>query len=445
MTKVFSVLLAIGIWLPGADGALSATAGQPGPGGEILAKNLYAGNVTQAQTELSQYLAAHTLDQEARYALGVARLVGAIERLGQSLHRYGLESPHNGFQVPFLRFPVPSNPQPEQLTYEKARTALQTFVADLAAADESLAKIDDPKASLPINIGLVRLDLNDDGKAEPNEALWQVFARVSSQQITEQQASTFELRFDAGDAAWMRGYTHVLRAMAEFLLAHDWQEGFDRTMHRFFPRSQLPYAGLDALIELQRPHWDAFNQCQAANRENPYQCWDKRPQNAINPDFVEGADLLAFIHLMHWPVKEPERMQRVLHHLKMMAVTSRESWRLILAETDNDHEWIPSPVQTGMIPGMVVTQQIVDGWLQFLDQFDAVLDGKLLLGHWRLPKGINIRRIFIEPRTFDPILWLQGSAALPYQEDGPLAQSDSWRRLQQIFGGNFFSYAVWLN
>jgi hypothetical protein len=445
MSQFWSVSPAVCMWMASSTGTIAATPDPSNSAATILTKSLYAGNIAQAQSELTQVLASHPADQEARYALGMAQLVGAVEHFGQSMYRYGLESPRNGLQLPFLRFPVPSNPQPENFSYEKARAVLQTFVNDLAAADESLIAVDDSHVLLPINIGSIRLDLNMDGKADEDEALWQIFAKVSTQQFTEQQASTFQIRFDAGDASWMRGYTHVLRAMAEFLLAYDWHEGFDLSMHRFFPRSHLPSSNLDALLDQQRPLWEAFNQCVAAKKENSYQCWDKRPPNALSPDFVEGADLIAFIHLMHWPINEPERMQRVLHHLEAMVVTSRESWRLILAETDNDHEWIPSPVQTGVMPGMVVTQQVVDGWLGFLDQLDDVLQRKLLLGHWRLPQGINIRRVFLEPTTFDPILWIQGSAALPYLEDGPLARADTWRRLMQVFGGDFFRYAVWFN
>jgi hypothetical protein len=129
-----------------------------------------------------------------------------------------------------------------------------------------------------------------------------------------------------------------------------------------------------------------------------------------------------------------------------MVVMSRLSWSRIMAETDDDHEWIPNPNQTGVVPGMRVTPEIVQGWLGFLDQFDAILQGKTLVAHWRLTKGINLRRVFLNPpKVFDPILWAQGTAAIPYVEDGPMATGDSWQRMAQVFEGNFFSYAIWLN
>ncbi len=101
--------------------------------------------------------------------------------------------------------------------------------------------------------------------------------------------------------------------------------------------------------------------------------------------------------------------------------------------------------KNGVLPGMTVTQQTVDGWMAFLSVYDSILKGETLIPHWRLEKGINFRRVFTEPRPFDPILWAQGSAALPYLEQGTMADSDSWSRMMQMFEGNFLGYAIWFN
>ena len=69
-------------------------------------------------------------------------------------------------------------------------------------------------------------------------------------------------------------------------------------------------------------------------------------------------------------------MRSVLGHLETMVQLSRENWRRINAETDDRNEWIPSPMQSGVIRGMRVTRDIEAGWHQFLDEFDALLQGK---------------------------------------------------------------------
>ena len=94
---------------------------------------------------------------------------------------------------------------------------------------------------------------------------------------------------------------------------------------------------------------------------------------------------------------------------------------------------------------MTVTQETVDGWMLFLGEFDALLTGRKLIPHWRLEKGINLRRVFAEPRTIDPVLWMQGSAALPYLEVGELTSSETWSRIMGLLQGNFLGYAIWFN
>ncbi len=82
----------------------------------------------------------------------------------------------------------------------------------------------------------------------------------------------------------------------------------------------------------------------------------------------------------------------------------------------------------GAIPVTTVTQDQVDRGLIFLDDFEALLQGRKLLPHWRLAQGINLRRVFLEPSTFDLTLWIQGSAAIPYLEDGELISTEAWKK-----------------
>jgi len=128
------------------------------------------------------------------------------------------------------------------------------------------------------------------------------------------------------------------------------------------------------------------------------------------------------------------------------AALSRESWKFILAETDDDHEWIPNPRQTGVL-SVPVRQEMVDGWLEFLEETEALLAGKRLIPFWRgdPSRGVNLRRVFTEPRPFDLVLWIQGSAATPYLEKGPLTKPEVWARLQRVFGGESIGFAIWFN
>jgi hypothetical protein len=89
---------------------------------------------------------------------------------------------------------------------------------------------------------------------------------------------------------------------------------------------------------------------------------------------------------------------------------------------------------------------MVDSWLAFLDEADSIFAGKRLVPFWRnSDKGVNLRRVFTEPRTFDLVLWVQGTAAAPYLEDGPKTRKDVWDQLFRTFEGNLFLFAAWFN
>lgn len=43
------------------------------------------------------------------------------------------------------------------------------------------------------------------------------------------------------------------------------------------------------------------------------------------------------------------------------------------------------------------------------------------------------------------MLWVQGSAAAPFLEQGELTTPETWQRLERIFQGDFIGFAIWLN
>ncbi|MCH7990358.1 MAG: hypothetical protein IID46_14550 [Planctomycetes bacterium] len=344
----------------------------------------------------------------------------SVEHLMQSLHKHGLGLKTSWLGMPFLRLPIPPNPKPEPISYEQLRKIYETLLNDLTQAEATLAKVKDKDVKLPLHMGLLRFDFNGDGIVDEEEAFWKIFARVTgNRRITPLAVERFAITFDKADVHWLRGYCHLLSALTEFILAHDWKESFDRTGHLFFKKV-----------------------------DSPFQFLTKKPRKRIWFDSeTEIMDFIAFIHLINYPVKEPARMKSALSHLESVIAQSRENWKAIESETDDDNEWIPNPKQTGVIPGVRVTQTIIDGWKEFLDEAEAILKGDKLIPHWRVDdgRGINLRKVFTHPKRFDLILWIQGSAAEPFLEQGTLTEKQFWRRLQRNFGGNFFGFAVWFN
>ena len=74
------------------------------------------------------------------------------------------------------------------------------------------------------------------------------------------------------------------------------------------------------------------------------------------------------------------------------------------------------------------------------------LDGKKNIPFWRDEKSsIDFARIFTEPRSFDLVSWVQGTAATPYLEKGTTTDARVWNEMLNAFGSNLFGFVVWFN
>jgi hypothetical protein len=375
---------------------------------------LVEGKLAEAEAALAGALEKDEGDDEARFALGIVQSLEGVERLMQGLYRYGLD-PRWQSNLPFVRLPAPKNPKPEPLTNEAFRKLISDFAADLAGVEKTLAEVKADDVKLPVRLGVCRLDFNGDGTCSEEETLWKVFAHVSGRRLSQDDADDFAIALDKGDVHWLRGYCRLLSATCEMLLAHDTQNIHDHAAQIFFPTAEVRY---------------------------PF-----TPQGDENW-WTSILDGVAFIHLISLPVSEPERMQRAHEHLLAVIEQSRLSWKAIDAETDDDREWIPNPNQkNAVLPNAVVTVEMVDGWRAVLDEFESILQGEKLIPFWRGndSRGVNLKRVFFEPTTFDLVLWVQGSAAAPYLEEGAVTDPAFWNRIQRGFQGQFFWFAVWVN
>jgi hypothetical protein len=386
---------------------------------ELTQKYLYAGALKEGEKALTGVLAKTPDDAEAIAGLGMIRLAGAVEHFSQSLYRFGFRPPEDSMvSVPLLTMPVPPNPNPEVIHYEDARAILQGLVDDLDAVDRTLQPLGDRPVKLPVAMGRVRLDLTGAGQ-QGSVTLYDVTNAVLMDGHGDRaNAGKLTIAFDTGDVLWLRAYTHVLRAGAEFLLARDWHRSFDAAAHLLFARPDSPLAAALSL-----------------------------PTEGVFTGAEDGriADAIAWVHLLNWPVVEPERLPRVREHLLAAIGLSRQMWASIRAETDNDREWLPNAKQTSLIPGMTITDERIDSWLALLTESEAVLNGDKLLPHWRFTQGFNLRRLLESPQPFDLVLLATGTDIVPYLQDGPVSDRSFWDRMNDAFEGEFVSFAVWIN
>ena len=383
---------------------------------------LLEGRLSEGEKELLEHLSDNPKDDEARYGLGAIQFLLTFEHLGTSLYEHVLRTerafPGMARQI---REILPQNPAPKPMRYEDARRIVQTFVDDLKKAEATLAKIEDDNVKLPLHVGLIKIDLFGIGK--PVNAAF-VLGEIEGD-LPEDPVKSFVIGFDRGDVNWLRGYCHFLCAAGEVVLGVDEKELFDRTAHLFFEKVDTPHKFLlEEDRNFERAAW-----------------WDVRL----------FSDVIAFIHLMRFPMKEPQRMQAAHKHLQATVANSREMWKHYKREMDDDNEWIPNPRQTGVLQ-VKVSEKMVATWLETVSEAEQVLDGEKLIPFWRGEndkRGVNLKRVFTEPRDLDPILWFQGTAATPYLEEGEItefANRETLRQINDTFGGlEFFGFAFWFN
>ncbi|MER9204426.1 hypothetical protein [Mesorhizobium sp. M0771] len=388
----------------------------------------------EAKTVAERNRALTTLESAAKgdpasaYAASAGEFFTALEILAGGLHRHGFESPQS-FMLPLMRLPIPDNPNPEPLTYEQFRAILVAFRDRLETSAATLGSVPaDADIGMVVDLTHAGIDLNEDGAIAPDESMAAIMASLSRGGISSDGAApSLTFRFDRADGFWLQGYAEFLMAQADFWLAHDFRTMFDGSFHMLFPRAKLPLQ--DVLVP---PAGDMGS--------------------SIFSSEWRIADFISMVHLVNWPVVEPERRQAARRHLLEMIRLSRQDWKAIRAETDNDREWLPGPQQKGENPltGLEVGEEQVEAWLATLTMAEDLLEGRKLLPHFRITastgQGINMKRFFEEPKPFDLVLSITGPAIAPYLESGEIVTSGEFDQIQRQFGGGgFLTFALWFN
>lgn len=400
---------------------LLALGAQADPVEDALLGKVGSGTMTESLTALESIVAATPEDDRARLALGMLSIIQTGETTSQWLYRYGAGNPTR--QASVFVFPmmasIPGNPEPEQLTLDEIDRFMLQWMKDLDEAQAILAEIDDPDVKLEVDLAKLRFDLNGNGIASDNEqagvALNVLF---TGGRPAEGAVPSFIVAVDRTDVEWLIAYTHVFRAMGEMYLAHDFSDIFNRAGHVIFPNTETPYEFL-------------------------------RQRTILDPTMsgLDVTDLIALFHSLRFQVDEPERMENARQHFLRAIKHSRAMWVLALQETDNEREWLPNPDQDAAMRGMSMTDERIILWRDLLDETEAALKGEKLVRFWRGDgsQGIDLLRVFQEPETFDLLLWIQGTAAAPYLEEGEYTRDFLWNDFEEAFGENPFRYIFYIN
>ncbi len=473
----------------------------------------YAGDFAVGIAKLKEIAAANPDDAEAIFGRGTLEVFNAIATFQKGLYDHAnyvvTPSRRPGLAMALLPFMtavsgamfVPPNPNAEPMTYKALRGLLERLADDLVVAEKTLASVGDRAAKIPIQPFRIAIDLNHDGQIGEYERLMSTMLGGQRRRLRD-GAFIVTLVFDTADASWLRGYTNLMLASVNFLLAFDFEESYETSAHNLFGASatelgrelerqlatgrsrdliDADIAKIDAEIrelgrspqvwrqirvlrqqrhglaktpeseaqrkELQDKIDELLNDQRRFSQRMTGLRSEKRALMAERDGFEYAPilDLIAFIHSLNWKVIEPERLRASRRHLVSVMQINSNTWRLVRAETDDDREWLPNPRQTPPFGANRITDEVIDGWLATTALAGEVLEGHKLVPHPRFRKGFNLRRLFDTTTQLDFIRLSSGHDLIPYLEDGEIADEKSWRNVTDALGNNFATYAFWFN
>jgi len=347
-----------------------------------------------------------------RFSLAVLQSLQGLQQFADGADSLGIKSTLANSGLPFFRvLPHQTGAKVEQVTPEKVRALFQNLREALTKANATLAKVGDSDFKVQVNLTQAHLANKDGVPAMP---LTESLGKILSLQTSDDK--DLVINFDSADAMWLKGYTHVLLGLLDIVMAYDWKPVWNQSAHVLFTSpSPLPPIA----------KYTVTNQ---------------------GSQFSEWADIIAAVHEMRLEVADSDGLKKAVTEFRAAIGCSKTCWKRVLAETDDDHEWLPSPSQTGP-RGSKITQEQIDGWMTVLNEVDSILTGKKLLPHWRIINGmgINVAKLVQSPPKLDLVLMIQGSAFAPFIEGGDVSDQTRWRTLIAPFGPGFAGFALWSN
>ena len=401
----FAAALVLALAAPAAAETLST---------EIAAKGLAA-----TETRLAA-LAAPSPDET--FALAAVSFLSGIEHALQTQWRYGMDqamgSAGDELGLPFLRLPVPPNPSAEAFSGATVTTLFTGVRSDMEAAIALLSGLPaGTEVSLELAFSDLWFDVNANAARDPGEDAYtligpQLLGWSYTEPAPGQTLPT--IHFDTADGAWLSAYAHLLAGTAETILAYDPAVAIDRALAaRIALKVAPPGSGGE---------------------------WN------FDASFGQFMDAFAMLEgAVNQPPKSESAHAAKAHFLAMIE-DNRRFWAAVATETDNDREWIPNDAQTSAL-GLVLPPGTGNVWLGVLADAEALLTGRLLLPYWRGPEGqgINLGRMFDDPAPMSITGWVQGWAAVPYLEQGPVISSANLNQFEALMGGDAGLMMVFLN
>ncbi len=388
---------------------------------------LLTASISQAQT--NPFIATETLEMaqsrladlpartdDQNFALGAVHFLRGIEKTLQT--RWQHNATLDDFDMPVLRLPVAPNPDAQPFTPDLITNIFTELLTDMEASRTALDAINGDVA-LRINLADLWFDINMNATRDAGESIMEIGAGsvMSGRQIRDmaQMPSNIKIQFDTADVAWLTAYTHLISGVSELVVAFDPTEAIETVMQSINEMDQLRGSALvrNNFVSQNEVNWlDQFAMAYGALN--------------MQPDAI--------------------RTRAAHAHFLNMIAENKVFWADLALETDDTLEWIPNENQQSAL-GIDMPVGTGVAWQAILADAEAILNGDLLITHWRVSPGagINVKAMFMDPPPVDIVTWIQGSGLLPYMEQGPIATTESMRAFNRLVSGNSIGFSFMLN
>lgn len=357
-------------------------------------------------------LAARQRTPETGFQLGAVRFLRAIETMLQV--RYDSYNGEIGF-IPGMMAELPPNPK-AKFSPDFLETALKGALEHLEGAETALEAATAGEFATEIPLGAVWFDIDRNGQRAEWESLRVILESMGAQADWDQFQGT--IRFDTADAEWLAAYVHLISGTSEMVLALDPTPAITTV---FEARAKLEAAG-------------------AAGSRSAIFGAD------------EWIDQAAAVLLTLDGKPDAARTRKTLEHYRQVIAHNRKFWVELMAETDNDREWLPNPRQTSPF-GVQITDELAATWQDVLTEMEELIEGRALIPFWRAPHepgttegvGVNLKKLLSDPPDMDLVMLIQGASVAPYLERGKLLSMEASNRFAMLTRGDGLLMALILN
>ncbi|MBC7676909.1 MAG: hypothetical protein H7173_12790, partial [Rhodoferax sp.] len=277
---------------------------------ETISAEIGTSGLTATESRLTALPAPTDAD---RFALGGVRFLRTVEGALQLRWQTGLSEQMT--MIPFLRLPIPENPDPVAFDPAAIATLFKNVNTGMDSARAPLADIA-PNADFSVEIAFkdIWFDINSNATRDTGEDLLTALGpMIMGWQWDQRDPATPApvIRFDAADAAWLSAYTHLLGGLSDMILAYDPTAPITRITDARTAMTKLGVLAPDPMFGMG---------------------------GGASMDVV---DYFAMILATLNQTPDKAHMLSAQTHLLAMVDDNRRFWSQVVLETDNDKEWIP--------------------------------------------------------------------------------------------------------